>query len=680
MTVKLCLVIFLLNIHYTDLLSQTQETGTPSVWKYIANNVNKLSSLNVRLFHFGRYLSDTKTNILHEDEKHYNLDFHSWIKKTINEKETQSPDIVAYNFLIALNYHSNHNIDLYKLDVSHIEYANIHLINSALKNKKNDRHKNKKRCRLLNLSHLLYTRANTGIANVVLPVSNFIESDFGGITHDIHFEEHGVIRQFTLGEIMITCLALCPLLFIFAQQVVLSMTGLSKKSHNIVSSLSVVFFVILLINSNLEVLLYLIPGFSIKLYYQIWIFSMLSIPFRIRLIRLSFPGEVNPTIEKTIYIFFTLFILLTTTFSLELIVENGCKLIYISFIFVVYMYYVLTKAAVNHHEYAIVHILNLTIMTLLMVCNFFSPHQLTWHRDLSLICAVIYILIQSTTFFLKLVKVDKSKTRLLHEIEFADQTFRNLVELQTKELQKVNTELSTSNIEKNFVISTISHDLMNSFNVLLNLAREVSNDDSLPEKYKNNITMLYRAAKNGHYILEDMLEWTTCKMIDKPNLKPITCLSDMINKNLELQDDCLKQKNMHVKVDIDDALLFYCHEGHLNSILRNLISNAFKFSHKGRSIKIRNQQRNEWVQIIIQDEGIGIRPEICESLFNSTLRKSHTGTEGEKGAGIGLLIIRDLVERNNGQINFYSDQDQGTTFIVEFRLEPKHANETNINY
>jgi len=80
------------------------------------------------------------------------------------------------------------------------------------------------------------------------------------------------------------------------------------------------------------------------------------------------------------------------------------------------------------------------------------------------------------------------------------------------------------------------------------------------------------------------------------------------------------------------------------------------------------------------DRGIGISPEIRELLFSHTNNKKRLGTQGEKGAGIGLLIIKDLVESNNGQISCYSKQNKTTVFIVEFKLQPDNLNEPNINY
>ena len=144
--------------------------------------------------------------------------------------------------------------------------------------------------------------------------------------------------------------------------------------------------------------------------------------------------------------------------------------------------------------------------------------------------------------------------------------------------------------------------------------------------------------------------------------------------------DWIKQKKLHIETEIDNMLIFYCNEGHLNTIIRNLISNAIKFSHNGDAIKIRNQQRNEWIQIIIQDEGTGMSPEIYKSLFSPTKTRKQIGTNGEKGTGIGLLIVKALIESNHGRIICETTMNHGTIFTVEFRLKAKDWNETNFNY
>ena len=243
-----------------------------------------------------------------------------------------------------------------------------------------------------------------------------------------------------------------------------------------------------------------------------------------------------------------------------------------------------------------------------------------------------------------------------------------------------NVELSRSNKQKVFFISTISHDLMNSFNVLLTFPRILYQDNSLPDYHRSNMEMTYKAAENGYTILENMLEWIKLDIIHKDDPQPIRNLSNIVSQSLDLQTYYIQRKNLQIETEINDTLHFCCQKEQLNAILRNLISNAIKFSHEGGTIRIKNKIKSGWVQILIMDKGIGISPEMLEILFNQTNKKKRLGTQGEKGAGIGLLIIKDLIESNNGQISCYSKQNKTTVFIVGFKLLSDNVNETNINY
>jgi len=675
MTIKQYLFISSLFVICTNLLSHNYKNLIIPFREYTTNNEIKFDISNVWQFYFCRHLSNTETNRLHTEKKHYILNTQSW--ETTNGKNTQLFWITTYCFQTPVNKHSNHSTDIYRQDTNYVTYPNRSVTNRSLISTRNKTQNIREGYFPFNFPHRNYLSKNADNMSAVLPLSNIAQNCVSGISQNTN---QNSFNKPIFREALLICFISCSFLYILGQQVVLSMIQISEKSHSIMSSISSAFIMILLINSNPEVLYQIIPNFSIKLYYQICFFSLLSIPVRIRLIKLSFPNEVNSMIEKGIYILFTLFTLVFLIFGLEFIAENRLIFIYSLFICVGYMYYVLIKVVINQREYVTIHIINLTLMTLLIVCNFLFPHQLTCHKDIYQISAVTYILIQLLTFILKAIKYNNIRTEILRKTELSYLTFRNIEEQRIKELQITNSELVMTNNEKDFVISVISHDLQNSFNVLLNFTQIFSRDSNLPEQSQNIMQMLYRAAKNGQYILENTLNWSELKFFEEFNSKQIDNLSNIFNKNTELLADWIKQKKLHIETEIDNMLIFYCNEGHLNTIIRNLISNAIKFSHNGDAIKIRNQQRNEWIQIIIQDEGTGMSPEIYKSLFSPTKTRKQIGTNGEKGTGIGLLIVKALIESNHGRIICETTMNHGTIFTVEFRLKAKDWNETNFNY
>jgi len=680
MTARQYLFVFFLCFLCPKLHSQSTKNGATAIYEYAPNNRSKLNSLTNWQLYYGRHLLTSGMNRVPEKEKHFVYNPHSWAGQSINGKKLPTFGIATYYLKIRNTGTSIRHPIVYGLYVGCIESAYKLFINNKLIGEGGKARKARESYRPYNLPRTYYFSVNTDSIDVVLQVSNFILPRFGGFTRNIYFGKPEVIRQLTLNKIMITCFILCLFVLVFIQQATLSFLNKLEKSHIILSLLCVLFFWELLADSNLLAISHLMSDYNIKLYYQIWTLSLLSVPLILRLIKISFPNEVHSRIEKAVYLLYALLTLEVLTSDIEHVTEVGYIFIYISSICIVYFNIVLIKAIVAQRKYAIVHTISLVILVSFFLYDFIHAASAHCQGYYTLAGMGIYILIQSSTFSFKLTVSNKQNIKQSKKLQLVNRTLESAVEQRAKELLIANMKLSNSNKQKDFLISTISHDLMNSFNVLLTFSRILYQDESFPDNYRSNTEMIYKAAENGYNILENTLEWTKLDMAHQDDPQPIRNLSNVINQSIELQSYYILHKNIRIETEINDTLHFYCQKEQLNAILRNLISNAVKFSHEGDTIRIKNKIKNGWVQILIMDRGIGISPEIRELLFSHTNNKKRLGTQGEKGAGIGLLIIKDLVESNNGQISCYSKQNKTTVFIVEFKLQPDNLNEPNINY
>jgi len=128
----------------------------------------------------------------------------------------------------------------------------------------------------------------------------------------------------------------------------------------------------------------------------------------------------------------------------------------------------------------------------------------------------------------------------------------------------------------------------------------------------------------------------------------------------------LKDKNVHVRVEVDNNLLFVCDDEQIYSICRNLLSNAIKFSQPGGEITFSNKLVEDTVEIRIHDQGVGMGPQMLATLFDNTIDNKRRGTSGESGSGLGLIIVKELVESNKGSISCISELGKGTDFILRF--------------
>jgi len=663
-----------------ELPSQGYKNGTAATYEYASESENSPCTLTNWQLYYGKHLSASEMKKLPESEKHAVYNPHSWARLSIHEKKLPAFGIATYYIKIKNIRASVQHPAVYGVYVGCIESAYKLFVNNKLIGEGGKAGKNRENYRPNTLPSPYYLTVDSESIDVVMQVSNFILPQFGGFTQDIYFGKPKAIEQLTLKNIMITCFILGLFVLVFIQQTTLSFLNKLEKSHIMLSALCVLFFAKLLADSNALMVFHFIADYNIKLYYRIWTLSLLSVPLILRLIKISFPDEVSSLIEKTIYLLYALFTLVVLTSDLECITKVGYIFVYISSICIGYFNIVLIKAMVARRKYAIVHTVSLLVLISFFIYDFIHAANAHCQGYLTLAGMGAYILIQSSTFSFKLTVSNKQNIKRSKNLQLENRTLESAVKQRTKELQIANIELTSINKQNDFMISTISHDLMNSFNVLLTFPRLLYQDDSFPDKYRSNMEMIYKAAENGHSILENMLEWTKLRINHKDDPQPIQNLSHIVSQSLDLQAYYIQRKNLRIETAINDKFHFYCQKEQLNAILRNLISNAIKFSKDEGTIGIKNKIKNGRVQILIVDKGIGISPEMRELLFRRANNKKRLGTHGEKGAGIGLLIIKDLVESNNGQISCYSKQNKTTVFIVEFKLLSYDANETNINY
>jgi len=261
---------------------------------------------------------------------------------------------------------------------------------------------------------------------------------------------------------------------------------------------------------------------------------------------------------------------------------------------------------------------------------------------------------------------------------------------QTKELKEKNIELARLNesLEKKVAertkdlrelnatkdkfFSIIAHDLKNPFNALLNFSEFLKdNIDETPEDdVVEYLGAMHEAAKSGYRLLENLLDWSraqTGRLLYEPEkiyLKPIiTNTFELLSKNAEE-----KNIELHNRVGGEEAA--WADENMINTVFRNLVSNAIKYSHEGGTVKIDAKQLNGDVEVDVEDEGIGISKENISRLFRVDSNLSTKGTRDEGGTGLGLILCKEFIERNKGIIGVESEKGKGSRFY--FTL-PKNA-------
>jgi PAS domain S-box-containing protein len=242
-----------------------------------------------------------------------------------------------------------------------------------------------------------------------------------------------------------------------------------------------------------------------------------------------------------------------------------------------------------------------------------------------------------------------------------DITERILVE---EEIRRKNEELINLNATKDKFFSIIAHDLRNPFNSILGLsnllAEQIQEGDYSNAGYYASV--IEKTTEQTLDLLHNLLEWSRSQ-IGKIQFNPENMdVVLLVNEVIQLLADSANQKSIKISVDIPANAQIFADKEMVGTILRNLISNAIKFTNKGGHIDvIAEQNRNEF-SISVIDDGVGIKPDRFEKLFRIDENHSTLGTQNEKGTGLGLMLCKEFVERHGGKIWVESILGKGSRF------------------
>lgn len=248
---------------------------------------------------------------------------------------------------------------------------------------------------------------------------------------------------------------------------------------------------------------------------------------------------------------------------------------------------------------------------------------------------------------------------------FTDITERKQTEMRLLDLSD---QLKESNKTKDKFFSIIAHDLKSPMNSLLGFTDLLTNDYSeyTDERRLEFIKMINLSAQNTYKLLENLLEWARFQQGQIRFFKEQLNLRTIINECFDEYTLNAFEKRIEFCNDVSEDLILNIDRNSLKTILRNLISNALKFNILGGKIVIAATPTTDFIIISVQDTGVGIRKEKIGMLFKIEESVSTTGTKGEKGTGLGLVLCKELTIKNQGEIDVESELGKGTTFKITF--------------
>ena len=229
-------------------------------------------------------------------------------------------------------------------------------------------------------------------------------------------------------------------------------------------------------------------------------------------------------------------------------------------------------------------------------------------------------------------------------------------------------KLEELNKQKDKMFSIIAHDLRSPFNGILGYIEILSEElsDLSEEEKKLYISIIQSSLKDLLSLIDNLLRWARLNLNREDyNPREIT-MSEIINSVIVSHKIVAANKKINIHSNIDKNMVAFADPDMLETIIRNLVSNAIKFTNPGGNIKINAYYDNQSIIIEIVDSGVGMMPEIANNLFKIDANVTSRGTNNEKGTGLGLIICKNFIEKHGGKISLKSEIGKGT--IVSFNL------------
>ncbi len=263
----------------------------------------------------------------------------------------------------------------------------------------------------------------------------------------------------------------------------------------------------------------------------------------------------------------------------------------------------------------------------------------------------------------KRVEERTQQLAIVNEELLKDLIIRQNVE---KELLKQAEELKEINASKDKLFSIIAHDLKSPFTAVLGYSEDLSTniEDLTDNEIRSYAADLHKAANSLHRLLDNLLEWAIIQR-DRKEFTPTNFnINDLVKNIIRLFESTAKEKSIELKFNYEKEFSAYGDKNMIDSVIRNLISNAIKFSNFNSCVTINIRENDNFLHLNIVDKGIGIDPSKLSKIFSLSSNYTREGTNKEKGTGLGLILCKEFMEANSGEIKVESQEGEGSVFTI----------------
>ncbi|MCL5029385.1 MAG: PAS domain S-box protein [Bacteroidetes bacterium] len=253
---------------------------------------------------------------------------------------------------------------------------------------------------------------------------------------------------------------------------------------------------------------------------------------------------------------------------------------------------------------------------------------------------------------------------------------KDLLEERARELAHLNAQLADSekmlkelNTSKDKLFSIIAHDLKSPFQPLIGLSEILIEEyDSITKEERDRfIRELNNTIKNQYKLVENLLDWSRIQTGRMEFLPEKINLAESVESNISLLNQNALAKNIELVNLVQNDFFVFADLNMLQSVIQNLISNAIKFTNPDGKVTISSEEKNSHIEISVSDTGVGMSNDVLNNIFRIDKHHSTLGTAQEKGTGLGLIICKELVEKNQGIIWIESEIKKGSKFTFTLK-------------
>lgn len=268
------------------------------------------------------------------------------------------------------------------------------------------------------------------------------------------------------------------------------------------------------------------------------------------------------------------------------------------------------------------------------------------------ITAALAILIVFMVITVLVYRAEKIQKRLNRELEHKKEV-----------LEKRESELEASNETKTKLFSIIGHDLRGPVGALQELLRLYSDGDMETQEFIEFVPKLREDVDHISFTLNNLLSWGHTQMNGAVTKPSIMALESLVSENIKLLSEIAKKKSIKIVSELAENTLTWSDSNQIDIVVRNLISNALKFTPQNGMITISARERDKLWEVSIRDTGVGMDKITVKNLFEKNSNITTYGTNNEKGTGLGLSLCKEMVEKNGGSIWVESTLRKGSTFF-----------------